>query len=99
MTLHKVQDLGKIQYSRGVGRCSELGGYNDHQDKFVWKKSHSYGVTVKQGVLQHHLLPTPMISQLSKLTCICEWSLVSKVCTSTETYFLYKVDITQNIDN
>jgi len=51
--------------ARGVGSCSELGegGTINHQDTFVWRKSHSYGVTVKTGgapVLLATLLPTPM---------------------------------------
>ena len=57
--------------TRGVGSSSELGVlyqiqgcYRDHQVKFVWRKTNSYGGTIKAGgapAPEAPLLPTPMI--------------------------------------
>jgi len=38
--------------SSGVGSCSKWAGYLSYQDTFVWRKLHSYGVTVKTGQAQ-----------------------------------------------
>ena len=39
-------ELGAI-YVSDLGRSRSTYNYNDHQDTFVWQKSHPYGVTVK----------------------------------------------------